>query len=61
MAILKIVRDSGYPDRLRAYQVIADETRIGEIRSGQTNQVSTNQGNTQLLSPLRMISPHHRH
>ena len=38
MAVLKIVRDSGYADRWRAYQVILDGAKIGEIRNGQTRQ-----------------------
>lgn len=38
MAILKIVRASGYSDRLRAYQVILDGAKIGEVRNGQTQQ-----------------------
>jgi len=44
MAVLKIVRDSGYADRLRAYQVILDGVKIGEIRNGQTQQFPVTPG-----------------
>ena len=38
MASLTIVRDSGYADRIRAYRVILDGQKIGEIRNGETKQ-----------------------
>jgi hypothetical protein len=44
MAILKIVRDSGYSDRLRAYQVILDGAKIGEVRDDQTQQFAISPG-----------------
>jgi len=33
--MIKIQRDSGYADRLRAYKVVLDGEVIGEIRNGQ--------------------------
>jgi hypothetical protein len=44
MASLTITRDSGYADRLRAYQVILDGERIGEIRNGETKEFSIGPG-----------------
>ncbi len=38
MAVLKVVRDSGYADRLRAYRVILDGEKIGEVRDGQAQR-----------------------
>ncbi len=38
MAVLKIARDSGYSDRLRAYRVILDGAKIGEVRDGRTER-----------------------
>jgi hypothetical protein len=38
MASLTIERDSGYADRIRAYQVIVDGTKVGEVRNGETKQ-----------------------
>lgn len=44
MASLTITRDSGYADRLRAYQVVLDGERIGEIRNGETKEFSIGPG-----------------
>lgn len=44
MASLTITRDSGYADRLRAYQVVLDGERIGEIRNGETKEFSIASG-----------------
>jgi hypothetical protein len=38
LALLKIVRDSGYADRLRAYKVIVDGKTAGQIRDGETKE-----------------------
>lgn len=38
MAVLKIARDSGYSDRQRAYRVILDGAKIGEVRDGRTER-----------------------
>lgn len=40
MPILNMLRDSGYADRLRPYQVILDGTKIGEVRDGQNQRFS---------------------
>jgi hypothetical protein len=50
LALLKIVRDSGYADRLRAYKVIVDGKTAGEIRDGETKDfpVSAGQHNLSL-------------
>ena len=44
MAVLKIVRDSGYADRVRAYQVILDGHKVGEIRDSGTQQFPVTPG-----------------
>jgi hypothetical protein len=44
LALLKIVRDSGYADRVRAYKVIIDGTTIGEIRNGETKEFPISSG-----------------
>ena len=48
MANLKIVRDSGYADRLRAYQVILDGRRVGEIKDGETQEFAIVPGQHQI-------------
>ncbi len=40
MVALKISRDSGYADRLRAYAVVLDGKKIGELRNGETKEFS---------------------
>jgi hypothetical protein len=44
MASLAIARDSGYADRLRAYQIVLDGERIGEIRDGEIKEFSIPSG-----------------
>ena len=44
MALLKIVRDSGYADRMRAYQVLLDGKNIGGIRNGETKDFPVSEG-----------------
>ena len=41
---LKISRDSGYADRLRAYAVIVDGRKLGELRNGETRLLSVSPG-----------------
>ena len=48
MAILRIIRDSGYADRLRAYQVIVDGKHVGDLRDGQTKEFPVSAGQRQL-------------
>jgi hypothetical protein len=36
LGLLRIVRDSGYADRLRAYTVTIDGNNAGEIKNGET-------------------------
>jgi hypothetical protein len=44
LALLKIVRASGYADRLRAYKVIVDGKTAGEIRNGETKESPISRG-----------------
>jgi hypothetical protein len=44
LAILKITRDSGYADALRAYQVIVDGKRVGNLKAGETKQFPVSVG-----------------
>lgn len=38
MVTLRISRDSGYADRFRAYTVVMDDKKIGELRNGRTEE-----------------------
>jgi hypothetical protein len=44
LALLRIVRDSGYADRLRAYKVIVDGKTAGEIRNGEAKEIPISGG-----------------
>lgn len=44
MALLKIVRDSGYADRVRAYKVILDGEEAGKIRDGEIKEFPISSG-----------------
>lgn len=44
MPSLKIARDSGYADRLRAYHVILDGLKVGEVRNGETREFAVSSG-----------------
>ena len=44
MAVLEINRGRGWNDRLRAYLVFVDGTRVGEIRAGQTKSFDIEAG-----------------
>ena len=50
MAFLRIVRDSGYADRIRAYKVVVDGSTVGTIGDGETKEflVSGGQHNVSL-------------
>jgi hypothetical protein len=41
---LRIVRDSGYADRLRAYTVKLDGNKAGEVRNGETKDIQIPSG-----------------
>ena len=49
MAFLKIVRDAGYADRLRAYKVVIDGKTAGEIRNGETKEFAVSAGQHNVL------------
>jgi hypothetical protein len=44
MTSLKIVRDSGYADRLRAYDVILDGKKVDNIKDGETRELTVSPG-----------------
>ncbi len=44
MASLKIIRDSGYADRTRAYVIILDGKNVGELRNGETKEFPVSPG-----------------
>lgn len=46
--MIRISRDSGYVDRLRAYKVILDGQVIGEIKNGQQVEFNITPGKHQL-------------
>lgn len=41
---MKIVRDSGYADRLRAYDVVLDGNKVGKIGNGETREFPVSNG-----------------
>ena len=48
MAVITIVRPSGSLDILRAYQIILDGEKIGQIKDGETKQFTVAAGRHQL-------------
>jgi hypothetical protein len=44
MASLKIVRDSGYADKLRFYEIVLDVKRVGKIWDGDTTELTVSPG-----------------
>ena len=48
MAVMKIVRDSGYAIRLRAYAVVLDGTKVGEIGNGEAKEFRVSGGQHEL-------------
>jgi hypothetical protein len=44
MATLKVTRDSGYADRLRAYAIMLDGKKIGELKNGESKNFSISTG-----------------
>ena len=44
MALIKIVRDSGFYDRFRAYEIVLDGEIVGTIRDGETWEFSIANG-----------------
>lgn len=46
--MIKIKRDSGYADRLRAYKIILDEKVIGEIKNDQEIELEIPNGSHNL-------------
>ena len=49
MATIRINRDSGYADRLRAYQVVVDGKTIGKIKNRETKEFETMRGDHELF------------
>jgi hypothetical protein len=47
--MIKIKRDSGYVDRLRAYKVVLDGNVVGEVKNGQQIEVDAPQGKHELV------------
>lgn len=44
MASLKIVRDSGYADLVRFYEIVLDGKRVGKIWDGDTTELTVSPG-----------------
>jgi hypothetical protein len=49
MASLKIVRDSGYADLIRFYEIILDGKRVGKIWNGDTTELTVSPGQHSLF------------
>jgi hypothetical protein len=50
--MIRIIRDSGYVDRLRSYQIIVDGHAVGEIRNGGRVEFDVPPGRHQLYMKL---------
>jgi len=46
--VISIKRDSGYADRLRAYQIVLDGQTVGELRNGEELKLGASPGRHQL-------------
>jgi hypothetical protein len=46
--LLEIRRDSGYADRIRAYDVVVDGSKIGEVRNGEIKRFPISAGDHEL-------------
>ena len=46
--MIRIKRDSGYADRIRAYKIVLDGNVIGEIKNGQQLELNVPRGKHQL-------------
>jgi len=44
MAVLKVTRDTGYADLLRAYAVMLDGKKIGELKNGESKSFQISPG-----------------
>ena len=49
MASLKIVRDSGYADLVRFYEIVLDGKRVGKLWNGDTTELTVAPGRHSLL------------
>jgi len=48
VATLRIIRDSGFVDFLRAYFVVVDGEKVGKIRNGKTKEFPISSGRNEL-------------
>ena len=49
MTTVKLKRDSGYADRLRAYHVVLDGKKVMKIGNGESVEISVQPGNHELF------------
>lgn len=52
MARLKVTRDSGYADLVRAYAVIVDDKKIGELRNGESKEFLISAGDHSIAARI---------
>ncbi len=52
MASLKIMRDSGYADRIRKYKVVIDGAVAGYISNGETKEFAVSPGHHRLYMKI---------
>jgi quinol monooxygenase YgiN len=57
MPILEIRRDSGYADRIRAYEVWVDDAAVGKIRDGEVKQFTVSSGDHELRIKIDWRGP----
>jgi hypothetical protein len=52
MALVRIIRNSYYPERFRAYRLILDRKTIDTIRAGETKELSVSPGQHELSARI---------
>lgn len=58
MNLIRIQRDSGYADRVRAYKVVVDGNVIGEIKNGQQIEFQIEPGRHELYLKVDWCQSH---
>lgn len=52
MATIKLKRDSGYADRIRAYHVVLDGKKVMKIGNGESVEITVRPGNHELFMKI---------
>jgi hypothetical protein len=54
--MIRIKRDAGYADRIRAYKIVLDDNVIGEIKNGEQVELNAPPGKHQLFLKIDWCS-----